>query len=579
MTILAGAFSLQSNTRLPRALCSALLANLSRDPSDPVAIFRDYRCLLAKVDIGAYEAPAFRRDPKGSVAMLAGEPLLRSGDGVSTGSRNRDLEILHQEWDRAAWSRLGASRGVFSGSHYAAAPGQLSLVTDKLGVRPLYYWVGPEYVVFASALRILEALPEVPKQMDLRGVTEIATLGYPLGDRTPYAGIRALQAAEVAQFTAEGLRRFRYWRWDAIPVSRLSEQELLQQAYARFAAAIANRLRGDTSTIAFLSGGLDSRCVVADLSQLGVETHTFSFVFTPGMQDPVFAAEFARRAGTVHHEVLADLASEAPIAFLMAQHWGEWRSRLSSPPRRPNLVWSGDGGSVGIGHVYMNPMIADHMRAKRFGAAATAFLEHQGIRLVRRLLQPSCAATVGKFPIEGIVTELQGIDCEESARRFHLFLMLNDQRRHLASHFEGIDRHRLELQLPFFDSDFLELFIGAPIDACLGHRLYVKWLSHFPDIVTAVPWQSYPGHVPCPIPIPKTLRYQWSRETWNRVARHRRERILRRAVGILRSDTFPSHVLSKERLRVAYWLTRSRVADYSYAIRFADTYCRYWGDR
>ena len=41
-----------------------------------------------------------------------------------------------------------------------------------------------------------------------------------------------------------------------------------------------------------------------------------------------------------------------------------------------------------------------------------------------------------------------------SGSRLHLFLMFNDQRRHLADFYENIDLGRLEFQLPFFDGDF-----------------------------------------------------------------------------------------------------------------------------
>jgi len=71
-------------------------------------------------------------------------------------------------------------------------------MADKLGIRPLYFWADDDVIVFASALRILEELPLVPKQMDLRAVTELVGLGAPLADRTPYSGISLLRAARLS---------------------------------------------------------------------------------------------------------------------------------------------------------------------------------------------------------------------------------------------------------------------------------------------------------------------------------------------------------------------------------------------
>ena len=91
--------------------------------------------------------------------------------------------------ERSAWSTTSRESGT------------LTLVADKLGIRPLYYWMDDESVVFASALRILEECPLVPKKMDLRAVTEMVGLDAPLADRTPYAGISLLKPAEVVQMT------------------------------------------------------------------------------------------------------------------------------------------------------------------------------------------------------------------------------------------------------------------------------------------------------------------------------------------------------------------------------------------
>ena len=43
----------------------------------------------------------------------------------------------------------------------------------------------------------------------------------------------------------------------------------------------------------------------------------------------------------------------------------------------------------------------------------------------------------------------------------------------------------------------------------LEHRFYMDWLAQFPNGLNTVPWQAYPGHVPCTLPSPPGLKYQW----------------------------------------------------------------------
>jgi hypothetical protein len=179
-------------------------------------------------------------------------------------------------------------------------------------------------------------------------------------------------------------------------------------------------------------------------------------------------------------------------------------------------------------------------------------------------------------PRRGLQEEFDGLHCDDAGRNLHLVLMHNDQRRHLAAHFEGIDMSRLEYQVPFFDSAFVESVLRVPLDFCLGHKLYMQWLRYFPEAVLSVPWQAYPGHEPCPLPIPGGLRYQWGQEVTriSRDAHHRK--LLQQAAHILRAPDFPNPLLQRHYLRLASWLYRLRLRDVGYVIRAANRYYEYW---
>jgi hypothetical protein len=153
--------------------------------------------------------------------------------------------------------------------------------------------------------------------------------------------------------------------------------------------------------------------------------------------------------------------------------------------------------------------------------------------------------------------------------------MHNDQRRHLAAHFEDIDLHRMEFHLPFFDGQFLELIMSVPVDACLGHRFYMSWLSGFPDLVRSTPWQTYPGHVPCPLPIPAELRYQWDQRQPD-LLRHRRRDALRQGAEALTRLDFPSRYWRRDLTALAYVLLRARLRDTAAALSQVATFAEYW---
>jgi asparagine synthase (glutamine-hydrolysing) len=575
MTLFAGAFS-RDNQTIPDSVGESLRKCVSRQSDEEVCVFKDERSYFVKVDIGAFNEPGWLVESNGALSMLAGEPLLTMDAGTLPQSRNQDLILIHEGLMRGQCGILRHATGTFCIVNYQPHSGTLNLIADKLGIRPLYYWMDERHVIFASALRILESITEIPKRMDVRAVTEMVALGYPLNNRTPYKGIFLLNAGEVLQVDGKKVSCRQYWRWDEIEQSVEPEEKLLPQLHTCFEEAVARRNRNDATVPAYLSGGLDSRCVVAALQAQNVRVHTFNFA-RPGTQDQVFGLEFARQTDAIHEEAPKKAGDRVPdYSSLMAQVWSGSRHRRLYPAERPLLAWSGEGGSVALGHVHMNQKIVGLMRAGNIDEAIEEFVQREYVYVSPKLFRPGIGDHLAGVVHKGIREELDGLHSQDPARSFYLFLMLNDQRRKLAGHFENIDLHRLELQLPFFDSAFLASIIALPIDSCLRHSLYVKWLSYFHRSVVSVPWQAYPGHEPCPHPIPQGFAYQWEEKYQSAERTSQKQQLIEQAWALLRPTGFPSELLSKRNLRLATWLHSLGLRDYEHVIKAAQTYLTYW---
>jgi asparagine synthase (glutamine-hydrolysing) len=575
MTLIAGIVS-RKHHPVPQSACDSLRQLISRNPTDERSVFRDERSCLLKVDIGAYGEPAWKRDEDGALTLVAGEPLLSLETERAWQSREEDTALIHDGCVRAHLDVLKRAQGVFCAAHYQPATGALTLIADKLCLRPLYFWMDEKFVVFSSALRSLEGLSEIPKRMDVRAVMEMAGLGYPLGTRTPYENIFLLKAGEVVEVKGEQISRQYYWRWDSVESSTEPEEKLLRGLYDRFETAVARRSRKDTTTVAYLSGGLDSRCVVAALHFLNVRAHTFNFA-RPRTQDQIFGQDFARQVDAIHEEVPKEAGDHVPdYSSLMAQVWNASRHRAKHPAERPHLVWSGEGGSVALGHVHLDEQIVDLVRAGQPDAAIEVYMEREYVYVSPKIFRPEVFARLAGVLRKGIREELADLHSQDPARDFYLYLLLNDQRRKLARHFENIDLHRLEFQLPFFDSAFLAAIISVPLDLCLRHKLYVKWLDCFHPSVKSVPWQSYPGHEPCPLPVPQGLAYQWAEEYQAMERATQKQRLVKQATALLRAKDFPDRILNKRNLRLATWIHSTGWRDYEHIIEAACIFHTYW---
>jgi hypothetical protein len=242
----------------------------------------------------------------------------------------------------------------------------------------------------------------------------------------------------------------------------------------------------------------------------------------------------------------------------------------SARPERPRMAWSGDGGSVTVGHVYLDDKLSALLRAGQRDEAIAYFLAKQKASLLPKLFPKDLYASLGDTLARGIREELDGIRCQDPARGFHLFLMLNDQRRHLHAHFEEIDDHGMEFHLPFYDSRFVACMLSLPLDWCLYHRFYSDWMKAFPPVIFAAPWQVYPGHDPCPVPDDGAhLQKQWS--TGGAFDFSDKPKLLGLADEIQRTRPFPA-IFNRSYLFLVTWLYRLGIGDYAYAIEVAGKY-------
>lgn len=569
MTIIAGVFSRQAGVDVPASVCEALRGSISRDRQDQPVDYRLSGAYLVKVDMGAFGVPAHHRSQAGSVSVLAGEPLLPDGD-----NRERDLLALHAHWDRDDFSPLRHSAGTFCAAYFDPARATGHLMADRLGLRTLYYAVDGDFVYFASALRILEGLAALPKSADVQALAEITGFGYPFGAGTPYAGIKMLLPCEVLTVRPGSVSFSRYFDWCGIRPVDVPEEQARAEVYRLFQRAMRRRLRADRTTFAYLSGGLDSRVVVAALRAEQVHTYTFNYSLA-GTQDQVFAKQYAEKCGAVHYELPTEPGPN--WSAVMAETWTASAARKTRDAERPQVVWTGEGGSVGLGHVYISPEIVRQLRTGDWGAGIRTFLDQQSKSLLTRILKPEVARCLDGHLAASLKQEMQAMGQPDPVRALYIFLNLNGPRRHLVNHFETIDQHRLEFQLPFYDSELMEYLTSLPADPCLYHGFYARWLGLFDKSVLEVPWQAYPGHVPSPVPVPADVPDQWNTPASAAQQRRLRQDLDSRTRAMFADGSFPGSLLNKPVLRLMHLAWRLGIANYDYALKAALVYARYAG--
>ncbi|HWS40078.1 MAG TPA: asparagine synthase-related protein [Arenimonas sp.] len=507
MTIIAGCFCIDVNKQISDSLKLSLKKNLRRKEDGRGQTFSSEGSafFLVKWDSGAFKEMAWIEKPDGSVSAMAGDPLALNFD--SRISRMDELKNIDLFADNCVEQLINA-RGSFCLASYSSAERCLKLATDVIGLRSVYYLIQDGIFIFASTLRILEAIESIKKSISVIGVAEQCIYGQPLGFRSPYENIYILREAELLTVSGSGIKISRYFDWSNCLSYTGNDEEAAKTLHKVFVDSVRHRAIAHENTLAFLSGGMDSRAIVATLIECG--HRVLALNFSPdNSQDKKYAERFAEKAGS-SCKLFCYPRNADPNFSLLA--YSAKKTALECNDlgiERPDLIWSGDGGSVGLGHVYMNEHMVDIIENEGVENVVRYFTKLHRHYLPVGVLSKKWRKRLPKMIFQDVLEEFSRYPRNDSGRQIYFFLLFNDQRRHLHKHFESIDEHGIEFLTPFFDSVFLRTVVSTPVRWGVLHRLYVQWFMQLPPFAQLTPWQTYPGHVKCPLQDDDKLSYQW----------------------------------------------------------------------
>jgi asparagine synthase (glutamine-hydrolysing) len=215
--------------------------------------------------------------------------------------------------------------GMFALALWDRRRGRLGLVRDRLGIKPLYWTLTDEEILFASEIKaILAALPGRPRFNDA-ALPELLAAGFLAGGETLFDGIRALAPGGMLWWSpGERPRPSRYWRLPPPAADPgVPAAEHARGVRQRLEAAVASHLMSDVPLGLFLSGGLDSSALAGLMARLTREPiRTFSVAFAEADANELpWARLAARAAGAVHREVV--VTPEAFFGALPRLIWHE----------------------------------------------------------------------------------------------------------------------------------------------------------------------------------------------------------------------------------------------------------------
>ncbi len=274
-----------------------------------------------------------------------------------------DTEIMLEAFARwGVEAVLPRLIGMFAFALYDRESGELVLVRDRLGIKPLYWGVVDGLLLFGSELKALRALPGWQPRLDRDALAAFMRHNYIPAPHTIYQQIHKLEPGTLLRLGGDGVPRVtRYWDLRAI-VERairtrpeIGDDEALTELDALLSDAVRRRMVADVPLGSLLSGGIDSSLVTALLQENSNRPiKTFSIGFRDQAFDEApFAREVAGHLGTEHTELYVEPEDALGLIEKLPHWYDEPFADSSQIPtqivceltrRHVTVVLSGDGG-------------------------------------------------------------------------------------------------------------------------------------------------------------------------------------------------------------------------------------------
>ncbi|MBD3390592.1 MAG: hypothetical protein GF418_01105 [Chitinivibrionales bacterium] len=356
---------------------------------------------------------------------------------------------------------------------------RLTLITDRYGLRHVRWTQQAGWFAWASETKAFLDLPGFSPKVSAQAVDDFLRYNYLTAGQTLLEGVRVLPPASLLTLDLRtGKTESRtYWTWDSITGSSraMGGRDIAEHWGELFVDAVRRRCGTEERVGVTLSGGLDSRAILAAASSLRTPVPAVTFG-RKGCADIRIASRVARAAGADHH------VFETPS--------GHWLGAALEG------VWATDGELC----------LAD--------ACGNEFLKDLGG------MCDACMNGIGGDGIHGgSYLGMRGQPRDPSGDPYGY-----RGRRYIRQGFR-YDESFMRVRMPFYDNALVEFMLTIP-DAQRTHsRTYNRILLHnYPAYFSRIPWQK--TGVPVSVPWP------WSRMFSLSAGAYRRARRMLAAAGV-----------------------------------------------
>ena len=265
---------------------------------------------------------------------------------------------LYEEYGENCVKKL---RGMFAFAIWDSRTNKLFLARDRLGKKPLYYYLGGNSIVFSSEIKAILENHEILREIDMESLSYYFTYKYVPGPKTMFKNIFKLLPGYSAVYRDGKFSAKKYWDLE-LKERKVDIKKYIEEFRDTLKESVRIRLISEVPIGVYLSGGIDSSTIVALMRGLDADINTFTVAFEDDELDESEYARFvAEEYSTKHREIAAkpDVIKKMPqIVWYLDEPVADDATLTTyaiseATKKYVKVVLTGDGGdelSAGYGY-------------------------------------------------------------------------------------------------------------------------------------------------------------------------------------------------------------------------------------
>jgi len=382
-------------------------------------------------------------------------------------------------------------KGAFNIIIWDSKEKKLTVINDRYGLRPIYYSQHNNKLYLASEVKTILTCNDVSKNINDSAIASLFFFGFVMGDETYFELIKLLPSASFLIFKNGEVSISNYWNFNFLDRKEGKGQDYYEEALGGLILqAIQRHVRDNVRVTVPLSGGLDSRTILASIRKEYYPINTVTFG-TKDMDDVRIAKLVSDALGTNHH--FLEIFPEDIINHA--------EKIVNVTDGMISFLHSTGNMKLGLIRDYTDVCLDGMQPFGSFFSPFSVFKRKEKLLIAEHLFQPisidlaksifthSYYEKIKSYP-KGIIQDISKRCKFKYIGNIIDYSIATQYVRRFVNCGNLVKRTHVEVRSPFFDNDLVDFIINTPPNERRYQYLYTRTFSRlFPEL-SKIPWEK-----------------------------------------------------------------------------------------